>query len=429
MKLNKFTKTAVVFTLGASVFVTTAFADMLLGSGYDKLKESIKRSADGLTNEYASYTEIDTFNIYLDDEILYNSTNTLFVDNTNKRELNISDHNDFSNPKYSGKSESYRDTLYAIYKRDTDTDYYGYKYMTEDVEFVPGNEYNEFFQDEYAPYFEKIIDAAVGNMKNLVQYDTNANDQKVYTGSLNASQVPALYNAVLSLALKDGLDTEYRETKEIKEVKDAYVSEITGEAIEDNQGRLIKIDGQFSVKFKDQNSKDHTITAQATIEWKDINSTVVNKPTVDEASLESITVDNYSSMVFPEKYIGSYSTPIVIETEDKFVKIGERKVTVTAISLEKISGHYEEVLFDNEYTTDFTPVSFEFEQLKDGSYITYTNPANGEKNYATLSPDGGGGIYFDYGITYKDGSYIFDNVSYNNDSDIYLDSRFERIFE
>lgn len=42
MKLSKKALTVLSFTIGASVFVTTALADMALGSGYDQLKGSIK---------------------------------------------------------------------------------------------------------------------------------------------------------------------------------------------------------------------------------------------------------------------------------------------------------------------------------------------------------------------------------------------------
>ncbi len=49
MKLSKNAMTVLSFTIGACVFISTAFADMALGSGYDRFKGSIKkyRGADG----------------------------------------------------------------------------------------------------------------------------------------------------------------------------------------------------------------------------------------------------------------------------------------------------------------------------------------------------------------------------------------------
>jgi hypothetical protein len=47
MKLSKKAITALSFTIGASIFISTAFADAMLGSGYDRLKGSAKTTAEG----------------------------------------------------------------------------------------------------------------------------------------------------------------------------------------------------------------------------------------------------------------------------------------------------------------------------------------------------------------------------------------------
>ena len=53
MKLGKKAMTALAFAVGTCMFVSTAFADMALGTGYDRLKETVKYTAaqmeDGLT--------------------------------------------------------------------------------------------------------------------------------------------------------------------------------------------------------------------------------------------------------------------------------------------------------------------------------------------------------------------------------------------
>lgn len=429
MKLNKFTKTAVVFTLGASVFVTTAFADMLLGSGYDKLKDSIKSTVSSMTNEYSSYTEINNMDVYLDEEIMYSVSNKLLVDNINKREQSFRENTDFTTANSNSIYESYEDTLYRLYKNNSESEYTGYKFTSENVEFVPGNNYNDFFTDEYAAEFEKIFDAAVGNLKNLVQYDTQADDHKLYTGTLNASQVPALYNALISLVLKDGMGFDYEDTKGINEIKDAYVAEITGEAVENNNGHLTKIAGKLVLKFNDQNSNQHSLTVNIGGELKDINNTNVNKPAFDETKLSEIANDYNAFNIIPEKYVGTYTTPIIIETDDSFIKIGDRTVVITNITETKISGKYEEVFVDNEYTVGLTPVSFEFNEVKDNQYISYTDPVDGETKYASIGA-GLSGIYFEYGIKLKNGSYSYEDV-YNNygNENAYYESYFVRVYE
>jgi uncharacterized protein YydD (DUF2326 family) len=55
MKISKKMTMLLCFSLGAVVFVTTAFADVVLKSGYDQFKDSIKSTFEGV-NKYNSYT-------------------------------------------------------------------------------------------------------------------------------------------------------------------------------------------------------------------------------------------------------------------------------------------------------------------------------------------------------------------------------------
>ena len=52
MKFNKRLATICAFMLGATILATSAFADIMLGSGYNSLKNSIKTTTVKLTDEF-----------------------------------------------------------------------------------------------------------------------------------------------------------------------------------------------------------------------------------------------------------------------------------------------------------------------------------------------------------------------------------------
>ncbi len=56
MKLGKKGLLALSFVVGACMFVTTAFADMALRTGYHQLKDSIKHTSNWLASAEESYT-------------------------------------------------------------------------------------------------------------------------------------------------------------------------------------------------------------------------------------------------------------------------------------------------------------------------------------------------------------------------------------
>src|SRR5690606_19832549 len=66
------------------------------------------------------------------------------------------------------------------------------------------------FRDEAAEDLEKIVDALVGNLKEYVQVDENANGERVYSGTLTQLQVPALINAVSSFYMKQIINEQSR---------------------------------------------------------------------------------------------------------------------------------------------------------------------------------------------------------------------------
>ena len=70
MKLSKKSMTVLSFTIGACLFVSTAFADTLLGSGYDRLKDSAKNTAALMEKDLNNYTVEALYSLKDNDQTL-----------------------------------------------------------------------------------------------------------------------------------------------------------------------------------------------------------------------------------------------------------------------------------------------------------------------------------------------------------------------
>jgi hypothetical protein len=88
MKLSKKKMTVLSFPLGACVFVSTAFADMLLGSGYDRLKSSAKMTASQMKEGLNNYTIEVLFTLKDNDQTLLQTSMVNKMDTKKKASEN-----------------------------------------------------------------------------------------------------------------------------------------------------------------------------------------------------------------------------------------------------------------------------------------------------------------------------------------------------
>ncbi|MFC5451245.1 hypothetical protein [Paenibacillus aestuarii] len=414
MKIGKKGLTVLSFTVGACLFVSTAFADSLLGSGYDLLKGSAKSTAAMMEKGLDNYTVETLYTLKDNDKILLQSSETKKFDTINK----MSESNDVSTAT-DGKTSShytYEDVNISAWKNSGDNKFYVTDYPKDMKRRAPG-EFNNPFNENNAPEVEKIVDAVVGNLKDYVQVEEGANGSKMYAGSLSEAQVPALANAIASFGFKRSLSHE----SEMPAINsDIYVKKVVGSAVENKAGYLENVTGDITLSGKDKNGVQHDLALNIVFKLTGVGATKVVKPDLAGADVEKVSYSNGLS----SKYVGTFKNNIVMEKDGKFVKIGERTLQITNVNGDKVAGTYTETVypgFESDYP-DIDAFTFEYDQTASNQAFTYQN-AKGEQKSGMLHPNGNGNVYLELNLE------ITSNNSYKSTAKPYFDGQFDRVFE
>jgi hypothetical protein len=428
MKLGKKALIALTFTVGACLFVATALADIALGTGYDRLKDAIKRTAAQMENGLESYTLRARTLMRIDDFVLYENVSTERFDLENRaRELFDETTHGIENVKRS--SHTYHDPHLYVWKRAGQDNYQGYAYPNGDHEW---RMYTNPFEEEGAEDLEKIIDALVGNLKDHVIIEDRADGGQVFRGNLNEVQVPALVNAVLSFYVKHVMLAEIRFRTDMDEqlfpkiIRDVYVKRIGGRAEESKRGLVETFQGEIVLSGADDGGERHEISVFYEIKVTDIGQTRVERPDLTNAQIETIRDSKLERHRFSKKHIGTYRSDIIVETPDAFVKIGERTLTIASVDDEKITGTYTETIYPEyagQYELEPITIPFVTEQIDWQTVFKYRNH-DGEERYAEIEPGEPGKVYL-----YMDWIYTDETFIYPETYDQIRDTRFIRIFE
>ncbi|WP_141335514.1 hypothetical protein [Paenibacillus sp. tmac-D7] len=423
MKLSKKSISVLSFTIGACVFVSTAFADMALGSGYDRLKNSVKNTSAQMEKGLNNYTVEALFTLKDNDQTFLQASTFNKIDNEKQASEN-STKTQYSNGETT-TNYSYSDQKLSIWKSGTDDKYYVTEYP-DDIDRGSGNRFDSPFNEKGAPEVEKIVDALVGNLKDYVQVEERPEGGRVYSGSLSEAQVPAVVNAVSSFGIKQMISDQRRMDRNSKlpEIdSDIFVKKVSGTAVENKAGLLENLTGDVILSGKDKSGVQHDLSLNVVLKLSDIGNTKITKPDLTGANVEKVS----QSGGFSSKYAGKYKNNIIIEKDGKFVKIGERILEITSVENNKVTGKYYETVkpgFEAEYPDKYN-FTFEYNpsNSKPMSFFTYTN-AKGEQENGQLHPSGSGKIYLDLNIE------ILDNNSYrSNTSHQHFDGEFSRVFE
>lgn len=423
MKRSKKTLTVLSFTVGACLFVSTAFADMTLGSGYDRLKGAVKQTAAQMEKGLDSYTVETMYTLKDNGQNLVQSTSVSKFD-TVQQVSEDSSVTQYANGE-STSSYSYSDPQQTIWK-DTDGKYYVSE-VPKGIKQEDNRLFRNPFHEEGAAEIEKIVDAVVGNLKDYVQAEERPEGGRAYSGTLSEAQVPALVNAVSSFALKQMISEQgYRAREEMKFPRiesDVYVKKVSGTALENKSGVLEHLTADFVVAGKDKDGAQHDLSLNLVFKLTDINSTTVTVPDLTGANVEKV---NHSGYGFSEKYVGTYKNDIVVEKDGEFVKVGERVLEIKSVSDKKVTGSYTEVVkpgFESEHPK---PYRFDFEFSPDGSrsnsFFTYSDPEGKQRN-GELHPGSYGKVYVTLNVE------IIDEHSYRSDAPDNFEGQFNRVFE
>ncbi|MBO8173145.1 MAG: hypothetical protein H0Z33_14795 [Bacillaceae bacterium] len=424
MKLGKKAFTILSFAIGTSIFVSTAFADMALGSGYDRLKSAIKNTTAQMEQDLNNYTVESLITLKANDQTLYQRTEVGKYDH-DKQAIERAT----TSQNLNGKMTShyyYSDNKRSISKNGTDNKYF----VSEFPERMDDREiFTDPFNEDGAPEMEKIIDALVGNLKDEVQVEEKPDGSRIYSGSLSEMQVPALINAVSSFYTKQVINDEFRRVSNSNLPvieSDIFVKKISGTAVENKAGLLENLAGEVVMSGTDKSGVQHDITLSAVFKLSDIGNTRVSMPDLSGADVETVTVNHRSG--FTSKYIGTYKNNIVMEKNGEFVKIGERTLEITRVENDKVTGRYYETI-KPEYASEYPePYNFTFEYEPDDSkpfsFFTYTNP-QGEQEHGHLHPGRLGNVYLDLNLEMVDSHSYSSNI----DQDYIFNGELDRVFE
>lgn len=411
MKLSKKSVTVLSFTIGACLFVSTAFADTLLGSGYDRLKGSVKTTASMMDKDMKNYTLEALYTLKDNDKTLLQGSTSHKLD----AEKNMTEENT-TTKNADGETTSrynYADIKNSISKNGTDNTYYLTEYPENRTNTVG---FENPFEEKGAAEIEKIVDAVVGGLKDYVQVEEGPEGGKVYSGSLSETQVPAILNAVSSFGIKQMLNDE----PDLPVIEsDVFVKRVAGSAIENKAGYLENVTGDITLSGKDKNGVQHDLNLNVIVKLSEVGSTIITKPNLTDAKVEKVSYSNG----FSSKYVGAYKNDIVMEKDGKFVKIGERTVEIISVDNDKVKGKFSETVvpgYESEY-----PDKDNFEFVYDpanSSTFTYKN-AKGEEKNGSIYQGAPGKIHLELNIG------IIDKNSYKSDPKAYYDGEFKRVFE
>jgi hypothetical protein len=403
MKLGKKAVTLLSFAVGACVFVSTAFADMTLGTGYDRLKSAIKQTAAQMDGGLDNYTLETLMTLKANGQTMVEASQVNKVDNVGKASEDISTTRQFGGNTYS--HYTYSDPWMSVMKNSQDDVYY----VNEFPDGRGGNwsAFSNPFEEDGAQEIEKIVDALVGNLKDYVQVEETSEGGKIYSGSLSSAQVPALVNAVTSFVMKQIIRDQGRfgddDAAKFPEMEsDIFVSKVTGTAVENASGLLENLVGEVVLNGKDKDGASHDITMNIMFKLTDVGTTKVEKPDLSNAKVEKYSAPRFG---IGSKHIGTYKNNIILETDGEIIKIGERTLEITSAENGRVTGRFYETV-KPEYADKYPePYNIVFESNPDiSSYsmtFTYTN-AKGEQEAGQLHPAGRGKIYVDLGLEIND---------------------------
>lgn len=426
MKSGKKTLVALTFFVGACIFVVTALADIAMATGYDRLKEAVKFTAEQLHEHLDSFTAEWKISLQMDDRILYENISTMKADR-NKRASETTDIYRHINQQRNRQSHSYRDETIIALKTDDDENYRVWEYARNTERWLG---WTNPFKEKGAEDIEKIFDALVGNLKDEVIVEERSTGGYTYRGSLSETQVPALYNAVLSFFVKQLMQEEviFGSVSDNVQVslleKDIHVKKISGVSEQTADGILESTMGEIVLSGTDQYGKRHDLRFAIEMNVTDINQTTVTKPDLTNAEIIHV-YDDHDRHSFTDKHIGTYKSDIIIETKDAFEKVGEQTLTIDSVDDMKLTGTYSVVIYPEyaeQYGDESMTIPFTTMQFMSQTVFSYED-AEGNERFAEIWPDGPGRVTL-FSNLRKEGDYLL----YPEHGEQW-DSRFTRVFD
>ncbi len=403
MKFSKKFLMTASFVLGIAILTTSAFADMIMGSGYAELKQALKDTY--IFSEYVideSYTVEASFQIKDHDKLLVEEKNCTKLDIENNRRESSSYSFDagiereYSYYNYADADMSYTENSYGeknVYLRDP-----SYEFNVADRYYYNSAEFENVFETEEAKDIENILDAFVGNLSSLVQMEDTGN-YIVYQGSIDSTQIPTYANAIASFLIKQGVFDSYRysENENVPKIKgQVYISEINGKAVESKDGYISDLMANAILMGTDEDGVEHTFTMDFFFSLSNVGSTIIEVPDTtgaqinEAAKVEEVTYHDIWMQMYPED-AGVYIGGITEYVDNVPTFIGTSTLTITSVSEDgSFTGEYAVDYIDDkreEYKDFKTMIDCEYEEISEFGYLGMFEyfDGNGEAKVAVIS--------------------------------------------
>lgn len=376
------------FCLGAAMFMTTAFADVVSKTGYDQLKDTMKYTLSNLEKGYDSFTVETAFSLKDNDKFLTSTTETMKFDMANKKKDSVNT-TEFASGKKQNRY-SYWDSRCYISYNPYDDIYYLNEYEKEVIDNV---KFDNPLQEDRIQDIEKIFDAVVGNLKDHVIVEENTDGSKEFSGTVSDYQIPAVVNAFASYFFKQTVGGRTARTDDVPMPylkEDVFIKKVSGRALVNKDGITENLFATFVLSGKDEDGTVHDLTLEAVFKFYNLNSTTVTKPDLAGKEVKKSTINNQPENFVTNKFLGKWKNDIIIEENDSFVKIGESIVEITSIDGYYVYGRYIES-YKEEYA-DFSSDKKEFEFKVDitgnrgGKFEGTDSSGNKESGYIHFEP-------------------------------------------
>lgn len=411
MKIKKKTAMVLGMTLGIFMFSATATAEVASKSGYQQLKDSIKYSAKCYTGTISNYSFDSSFVVKDGNTTLLSENMTSKYDMKNQVHESIEQSQDKKhNAGEKITSYFYRDKKGYITQKSQNDSYYVSNEKMQ-TKFLQNP-----FDDEKAGDIEKIADSIIGNLKDAVVVEKHSDGKITFSGSLSGTQIPSVVNALTSYQLKNM--SNQASTSLPKLSSEIYLKNIRGNADANRGGLINKAFLSFDISGKTSDGVSHTLNVQFLVKAYDINSTSIKRP---DLSGKQVIEDN--GPIGSTAYVGKYSSNILIKKDNKFVKIGERIITITNMDKSGASGEYHEYYKKGYESYADKSRNFKFTGKPAGNgdnssiRITTTPSSEGSDNFISIDPNA---------------ARIFMNTNLIDDSSngvLPSDGSFERVFD
>lgn len=387
MKLGKKATAFCAVVAGAAIFTTSALADVMIGSGYYSLKDAVKQTSKTLTKDMDNFTLDMSATLRSDGVEFVNASGTIKVDAIGQKSESAGTVVSVKN----GTEESYTyDASDKSIYRTNENKYVVYERNPQDDRSVLPK---DIFEEEIAADAEKLLDAFVGNLKDLVQVEEK-DGKKMYIGNVSDAQIPTVANAALSFLLKYSVfDDQYNHEAGLPAlVNDIYVKDVSGKAVENESGILENAVIMGTLVGKDKNGVEHTVSGECALTLRDLHQTVVTEPNLDGKDVEYVaaTATSEKRGELGQRYVGKYKIDIIDTQDEQFVKIGERVFEITAIDGKNFTATYAEQYKDGyapEVVRNYS-INGHYSDEQYEYVLDYTDE-NGNQAHGTMMPEQG----------------------------------------